>query len=145
MPIHSSVQRDKMSFASSMLWLQKLSWQRQFVVHNILYLYLYGISNIDLTRHRFAHLVTKSPPFTHSVPLLHSLHWLPVRFKILFKINLLTFKTLREKQPFYLHSMLAASLPSRLLRSNNDNSLSVPSVTTNTSDLDEHRRKSFPF
>ena len=64
-------------------------------------------------------------------PLL-SLHWLPVRFRILFKINLLTYKTLREKQPVYLYSMLAASIPSRSLRSNNDNSLSVPRVKTNT-------------
>ena len=59
-----------------------------------------------------AHLVTKSPPFTRSLPLLRSLHWLPVRFKILFKINLLTYKTLREKQPVYLYSMLATSIPS---------------------------------
>ena len=39
---------------------------------------------------------------------------------------------LREKQPVYLHSMLAASIPSHSLRSNNDNSLSVPRVKTNT-------------
>ena len=59
--------------------------------------------------------------------------WQPAStFRILFKINLLTYKTLREKQPVYLHSMLAASIPSRSLRSNNDNSLSVPRVKTNT-------------
>ena len=98
---------------------------------------LYGIADIDLTgpqrvQNQLARLVTKSPPFTGSIPLLRSLHWLPVRFRILFKINLLTYKTLREKQPVYLHSMLAVSLPSHLLRSNNDNSLSVPRVKTNT-------------
>ena len=48
---------------------------------------------------------------------------------ILFQINLLTYKTLREKQSTYLHSMLAASIPSR---SNNDNILSVPKVKTIT-------------
>ena len=99
--------------------------------------FLYGIADIDLTKlHRvqnqLARLVTKSPTFTRSTPLLRSLHWLPVRFRILFKINLLTYKTVREKQPVFLHSMLAASIPSRSLRSNNDNSLSVPSVKTNT-------------
>ena len=98
---------------------------------------LYGTADIDLTRlqciqNQLARLVTKSPPFTRSIPLLRPLHWLPVRFRILFKINLLTHKTLREKQPVYLHSMLAASIPSRSLRSNNDNSLSVPRVKTNT-------------
>ena len=37
-----------------------------------------------------------------------------------------------EKQPVYLHSVLAASIPSRSLRSNNDDSFSVPRVKTNT-------------
>ena len=96
---------------------------------------LYGIADIDLTRlqrvqNQLAPLVTNSPPFTRSIPLLRSLHWLPVRFRILFKMNLLTYITLREKQPVYLHSMLAASIPCRSLRSNNDNSLSVPRVKT---------------
>ena len=99
---------------------------------------LYGIADIDLTRlhsvyrAQLASLVTKSPPFTRSIPLLRSLHWLPVRFRILVKINLLTYKTQGEKQLVYLHSMLAASIPSRSPRSNNDNSLSVPRVKTNT-------------
>ena len=83
-------------------------------------------------QNQLARVVTKSPPFTRSIPLLRSLHWLPVRFRILFKINLLTYKPLREKQPVYLHSMLATSIPSRSLRSNNDNSLSVSRVKTNT-------------
>ena len=61
-----------------------------------------------------------------------SLYWLPVRFRILLKINLFTYKTLREKQPVYVHSMLAASFPPRSLRSNNGISLLVPRVKTNT-------------
>ena len=66
---------------------------------------LYGITDIYLTRLQqrvqnwLAQLVTECPPFTCSVPLLRSLHWLPIRFRMLFKINLLTYKTLREKQP----------------------------------------------
>ena len=82
---------------------------------------LYGIADIDLTRlqrvqNQLACLVTKSPPFILSLPLLRSLHWLQVRFRILFKINLLTHKTLRAKQPVYLHCMLAPSLTSRSQR-----------------------------
>ena len=98
---------------------------------------LYGIADIDLIRlqlvqNQLARLVTKSPPFTHSVPLLYSLHWLPVWFRILFKINLLTYKTLHQKHLVYLHSILAASLPSYSLRSINNNRLSVSRVKTNT-------------
>ena len=39
---------------------------------------------------------------------------------------------MREKQPVYLHSMLAASIPSNSLKSKNDNSLLVTRVETNT-------------
>ena len=98
---------------------------------------MYGIADIDLTRlqrvqNQLVHLATKSPLFTRSLPLFRYLHWLPVRFRLLFKINLLTYETLREKQPVYLHSMLVASLPAHSLRSNNDSSFSVPRVNTNT-------------
>ena len=46
---------------------------------------LSGIAETDLTKLQcvlncLAHVVTKSPPFTRSVPLLRSLHWLPVRY-----------------------------------------------------------------
>ena len=97
---------------------------------------LYGIAGIDLTKLQCVHnwlacFVTKSPPFTRSLPLLRSLHWLPVEIRILFKINLLTYKTLHVKQPVYLHSRLTAALSSRSLKSNKDNSLSVPRVKTN--------------
>ena len=62
-------------------------------------LLLYGIADIDLTKlqrvqNQLARLVTKSPPFTRSIPLLRSLHWLPVRFRILFKILVLELFTL---------------------------------------------------
>ena len=60
------------------------------------------------------------------------LQWLPVKFITLFKISLLIYKTLHEKLPVYLHSMFASSLSSHSLRSNKDNSLSVPRVKINT-------------
>ena len=58
-------------------------------------------------QNQLAYLVTMSPSFTRSLPLLHSLQWLPKRFRILFKVNFWTYKTMREKLPIYLHSMLA--------------------------------------
>ena len=71
----------------------------------------------------------------HLLTVFHcfvSFIWLPVRFRILFKINLLTYKTLHEKQPVYLPSILAASLPSCSLTSDKNDSLSVLRVKTNT-------------
>ena len=84
--------------------------------------------------------MNKSPSFTRSLPLLRSPHWLLVKCRILFKISLLTCKTLHEKQPVYLHSMLVASLPSHSLRSNKGITLSVPRVKTNTGTRAFHSR-----
>ena len=57
--------------------------------------HMYVVADTDLTKlqcvqNQLVCVATKSPPFTHSVPLLHSLPWLPVKFRILFKISLLT-------------------------------------------------------
>ena len=81
---------------------------------------LSGIADTDLAKLQrvqnwLARVVTKSPPLTHSVPLLCSLHWLPVKCRVDFNICLLTYKTLSAKQPVYLHSLLATPLPSRSL------------------------------
>ena len=98
---------------------------------------LSGIAETDFTKlqrvlNRLARVVTKSPPFTRSVPLLRSLHWLPVKYRVHFKICLLTYKALHEEQPVYLRSLIATSLPSRELRSNRGITVSVPRIKTNT-------------
>ena len=98
---------------------------------------LSGIVETDLTKpqrvsNHLARVVTKSPPFTRSVPLLRSFHWLPVKYRVHFKICLLTYKALHEEQPVYLRSLIAISLPSRSLRSNREITLSIPRIKTNT-------------
>ena len=55
-----------------------------------------------------------------------------LKFGVDSKICLLTYMTLREKQPVYLHSMLATSLPSRSLRSKKEITVFVPWVNTIT-------------
>ena len=97
---------------------------------------LYGIVDSDLTKlqhvqNRLARVVTKSPLFTRSTPMLCSLHWLQVNSGIMFKIILLTWKILNEKQSVYLHSRLTPSLPPLpSLRSSKGIRLSVPRVKT---------------
>ena len=96
-----------------------------------------GIAETDLTRlqrvlNRLARAVTKSPPLSRSVPLLRSLHWLLVKYRVHFKICLLTYKALHEEQPVYLRSLIAISLPSRSLRSNRGITLSISRIKTNT-------------
>ena len=49
-----------------------------------------------------ARVVTRSPHFLHSLPLLKSLHWFPVRYRIIFKICTITYQALSSKQPAYI-------------------------------------------
>ena len=64
-----------------------------------------------------------SPTYTHSVPLLHALHWLPLQFRTGFKMCLRTYKTLSEIQPVHLQTVLNTSLPPRALRSHKGTTL----------------------
>ena len=43
----------------------------------------------------FSTVVTKAPRFSRSVSILKRLHWLPVKFRINFKISTITFQTLK--------------------------------------------------
>ena len=90
------------------------------------------INRLQRVQNSLARVVTKSPLRAHSGPLLYSLHWLPVNFRIQFKINLLTYKTLSTEQPSYLHDLLKVSVPNRSLRSNNKKLLTVPRVKSHT-------------
>ena len=72
---------------------------------NYFSLLLYGFADTDLTelqriQNRLACVVSKSPPFTPSVPLFRSPNWLSLKFRILFKIISFTYKPIYEKQPF---------------------------------------------
>ena len=98
---------------------------------------LSGIAETDLTKLQSilncqARVVTKSKLFTRSDPLLRSLHWLPVKYRVYFKICLLTYKALHEEQPVYLRSLIATSLPSRSPRSSRGITLSISRIRTNT-------------
>ena len=72
----------------------------------------------------------KPPRFSSSVPLLKSLHWLPVHYRIIFKICTISYQALASKQPTYQNSMLTPARNSRELRSTSTNPLYIPRVKT---------------
>ncbi len=59
-------------------------------------------------------------------PILQSLHWLPIKFHMSYKILLLTYKALNGSAPVYLTSLLSCYNPTRSLRSQNSGLLVVP-------------------
>jgi hypothetical protein len=62
----------------------------------------------------------------HITPILRELHWLPVAYKIKYKVNMLSFKSLRGLAPTYLQELFVPYIPTRLLRSQGQGLLTVP-------------------
>ena len=94
---------------------------------------LYNSVNKDMAKLQrvqncLARVATRSPRFSRSV--LKSLHWLPVHFRIIFKICTIAYQALSSTQPAYLNAMLTPGRNSRQLRSTTSNPLYNPRVKT---------------
>ena len=63
--------------------------------------------------------------------VLRDLHWLPVSFRLQFKIMLITYKVLHDRAPIYIQELLQLYTPSRNLRSSNRNLLVKPYFNLN--------------
>ena len=90
------------------------------------------IARLQRVQNCLARVVTKAPRFSHSVPILKRLHWLPVKFRIHFKICAITFRTLKENHPAYLADLLVRPKCSKYLRSTNSNRFVAPRIKTKT-------------
>ena len=91
-----------------------------------------SISQLQLLQSSATCVLTKTRKRAHITPILESLHWLPVHFRIDFKVLLLVFKCLNGLGPSYLSGLLIPYRPSQTLRSLGTGLLSVPSVRTKT-------------
>ena len=82
---------------------------------------LYGlpeISKLQRVQSAAARLLTSSRKYDH-MPVLNDLHWLPVKYRIHFKILLLTFKALNGMAPAYISDLINVRKHARYsLRSN---------------------------
>ena len=99
-----------------------------------------SISGLQLLQNSAARVLTKTRRREHITPVLKSLHWLPVCFRIDFKVLLMVFKCLNGLGPSYLTEMLLPYEPSRPLRSSGRGLLVIPKVRTHT-----HGEASFQF
>jgi len=90
-----------------------------------------NIAKLQRIQNSLARVVTNCYTYhTHSSELLYNLHWLPIKYRIDFKIATLTFKLLAQHQPSYLSNIIHIYNPPRTLRSSNQYLLDPPSVST---------------
>ena len=88
-----------------------------------------SIKTLQLIQNAAARLLTRTRKREHISPVLASLHWLPVKSRIEFKILLLTYKALNGQAPSYLNELLIPYYPTRPLRSQTAGLLVVPRVS----------------
>ena len=81
---------------------------------------------LTLIQNFAARLIMRRGKFSSATPLLKELHWLPIPYRIRFKVLLLTYKALHSLGPSYLTSLLNPRPMVRSLRSNNHLLLQVP-------------------
>ena len=77
-------------------------------------------------QNRAAKMVLGGRKSDHVTPLLISLHWLPVKARVTYKIALLAFRIIHGMAPQYLKELIELYTPSRSLRSGTQCLLRVP-------------------
>ena len=84
------------------------------------------VSKLQLLQNNAARLIMRQRKSCHITPSLFYLHWLPIEFRIKYKILLIVYKCLHGEGPSYLSSLLREYCPPRSLRSSNQQMLVVP-------------------
>ena len=101
----------------------------------------YLLVRLQSIQNNAARLIFRSSRFEHASPLLCSLHWLPVRERIEYKLSALTFSIVSGSAPEYLSELLQTYKPSRHLRSSADSRLCrIPTFKTKS-----YGERSFSF
>ena len=83
---------------------------------------LYGVPDqlldkLQRVQNVAARIVVRASHYDHITPILDTLHWLPVRYRIEYKVLLMTFKALHLLAPSYIADLLQFYQPCRTLRS----------------------------
>jgi len=84
------------------------------------------LERLKLVQNAAARYLTGTRKHAHITPVLASLPWLPVKFRVDFKILLFVCKALHGCAPRYICNILTPHTTSRSLRSSNPFLLSVP-------------------
>ena len=86
-----------------------------------------NIYKLQLVQNHAARLIKQIPKREHISPVLKELHWLPVKFRIQYKLAILVYQSLYDPlYPSYMKDMLTPYIPSRSLRSSQMNQLRKP-------------------
>ena len=75
------------------------------------------IAKLQRLQNSAARIVSRTRKYEHITPVLIKLHWLPIKFRIQFKVLLLVYKALNGLAPKFIKELLVPYKPIRHLRS----------------------------
>ena len=67
----------------------------------------YHLNKLQKVQNAAVRLIFQESKYCHVRPLLYNLHWLPVKFRIDFRMLLLTYKAINGLAPFYLYELIS--------------------------------------
>lgn len=88
------------------------------------------LDKLQRVQNAAARVITGTRRREHITPILKSLHWLPVYYRIHFKILVLVYKCIHGMAPTYLSELLKGHQPTRVLRSTSRDALVTPFTKT---------------
>lgn len=91
-----------------------------------------GLARLQVVQNSAARLLTRTDRRAHISPILKALHWLPVTYRVNFKILVLTFRALHGQAPDYIKGLIQPYASNRSLRSSTQNLLMVPRTRLKT-------------
>jgi len=95
------------------------------------------IAPLQRVQNAAARLVLDLKPYDHITHALFTLHWLPIKFRIIYKLCLLVHKSLNNRSPTYLTELFhkISSIPSKTsLRSSSSQDLVIPKTNIHIGD-----------
>ena len=84
------------------------------------------INKLQMTPNSAARLIMRQRRRDHITPVLIALHWLPIRYRIIYTVLVLTFLAIHNLAPAYIADLISAYEPDRQLRSDGRLLLRVP-------------------
>lgn len=94
----------------------------------------YLVNKLQRIQNQAARVVTSAPYDHPTTEILKSLHWLPVRARIMFKILVIVFRTVQGTAPPYLKCLFNRVQGKYRLRSSDDIQFTVPITRTRIAD-----------
>jgi len=87
-----------------------------------------NFDRLQVAQNALARVVCQAPWTSSVTELRRSLHWLPVRQRVDYKLAVITYKTRQTNIPTYMASLINNYVPTRTLRSSDQHLLTQPRV-----------------